>query len=76
MVILVKIFKANDYFKPEDGKYLETRLVISKFINLVLTKNNFQFDDTNYNQVLCTALGTKITSFLNFCSKRLLLLYC
>ena len=40
--------KACDHFMPECGKSQEHRSVISKLINLVLTKNNFQFNDENY----------------------------
>ena len=33
---------------------------LSKLLELVLTKNNFQFGDDNYLQVLGTAMGTKM----------------
>ena len=44
----------------EGGKSHEARSVISKLINLVLTKNNFQFNGENYLQVLGTAMGTRM----------------
>ena len=44
----------------EDGKSQEARSVISKLINLVLTNDNFQFNDENYLQILGTAMGTKM----------------
>ena len=52
--------KACDHFMSEGGKSQEARSVISKLINLVLTKNNFQFNGENYLQVLGTAMGTKM----------------
>ena len=52
--------KACDHFMSEGGKSQEARSVISKLINLVLTKNNFQFNDENYLQVLGTAMGTRM----------------
>ena len=52
--------KACDHFMSEDGKSQQARLVISKLITLVLTKNNFQFNGENYLQVLGTALGTRM----------------
>ena len=52
--------KACDHFMSEGGKSQEARSVTSKLINLVLTKNNFQFNGENYLQVLGTAMGTKM----------------
>ena len=52
--------KICDHFMSEGGKSQEARSVISKLINPVLTKNNFQFNDENYLQVLGTAMGTKM----------------
>ena len=52
--------KACDHFMTEGGKSQEARSVISKLINLVLTKNNFQFNGENYLQVLGTAMGTRM----------------
>ena len=46
------------------------RSVISKLINLLLIKNNVQFDDENYLQVLGTAISTKMapsTTHLYLC---------
>ena len=40
--------KACDHFMSEGGKSQEARSVISKLINLVLTKNNFQVNGENY----------------------------
>ena len=42
----------------EGGKSQEAIPIISKLINLVPTKNNFQFNDVNY--LLGTAMGTKM----------------
>ena len=52
--------EACDHFMSEGGKSQEARSVISKPINLVLTKNNFQFNGENYLQVLGTAMGTRM----------------
>ena len=52
--------KACDHFMTEGGKSQEARSVISELINLVLTKNNFQFNGENYLQVLGTAMGTRM----------------
>lgn len=52
--------RACDHFMAEGGKSQETRTAISSLIKLVLTKNNFQFNDVNYLQVFGTAMGTKM----------------
>ena len=52
--------KACHHFMSEGGKSQKARSVISKFINLVLTKNNFQFNNENYLQVFGTVMGTKM----------------
>ena len=51
--------KAFDHLMSEMGKS-QAGSVISKLINLVLTKNNFQFNGENYLQVLGTAMGTRM----------------
>ena len=43
----------------EGGKSQEARSVISKLINLVLTKNNFQFNGENYLQILGTTMDNQ-----------------
>ena len=43
--------KACDHFMSEGGKSKEARSVVSKLINLVLTNDNFQFNDENSLQV-------------------------
>ena len=54
--------KACDHFMSEGGKSQEVRSVISKLVNIVLIKNNFQFNNENYMylQVLGTVMGTKM----------------
>ena len=52
--------KACDHFMSEGGKSQEAVSVIEKLINLVVTKNNFQFNDENYLKGLGTAMGTKM----------------
>ena len=74
--------KACGHFMSEGGKSQEARSVISKLINLLLTKINFKFNGVNYLQVLGTATGTKMApsyaflfmsklemNFLGFCDK-------
>lgn len=52
--------KACDHFMSEGSISQEARSTISELINLVLTKNHFQFDGKNYLQILGTAMGTKM----------------
>ena len=52
--------KACDHSMSEGGKSQEARSGISKLINRVLTKNNFQFNGENYLQGLGTAMGTRM----------------
>ena len=64
--------KACNHFMFEGGKSQKARSVISKLINLVLTKNNFQFNNENYLQVLGTAMGTKMApSYASLCMGKL-----
>ena len=64
--------KACNHFMSEGGKSKKARSVIFKLINLVLTKNNFQFNNENYLQVLGTAMGTKMApSYASLCMGKL-----
>ena len=52
--------EACQYFMNNGCKPKESLKCISKLIELVLTKNHFQFNDVDYLQKLGTAMGTRM----------------